>query len=158
MLGHGSFKETHMPKAIKIKNCGKIKTEIHRYFSGSQDARFIGRLQIALLACRGIPIATIATLFRIAPTTVHRWIHRLNDQGIDGLKDMPGRGRKSSLTKQERQILSEDLKKSPQASGYRRHKWTGRLLSHHLGKRFGIALKERQCQNLLKSILDQKPG
>ena len=51
------------------------------------------RLVMVLLSCRGWPPAAIAELLGCDPSTVRRWIHRYNQDGVDGLADRPRAGR-----------------------------------------------------------------
>jgi transposase len=91
-------------------------------------------------------------LFGINSTTVQRWIHRLNESGFQGLKDKPGRGRRSKLNDNDRLRLKSDLERSPKDLGYDQARWDGKLLSHHLKLQYGVELKVRQCQNLFKQL------
>jgi len=141
-----------MPKLLKIKNVDQVKNEINNFFSVNEDARYVRRLDIIALICNEHPINYVANLFGINPTTVQRWIHRLNESGFEGLKDKPGRGRRPQLSESDRQQLITDIKSSPEKFGYQQSRWDGKLLSHHLKVNFGIQIKVRQCQNLFKQL------
>lgn len=141
-----------MPKILKIIDLEGVKAEVQEYFTLHEDARFVRRLDVILLICDGHSLTYIADLFRIRSTTVQRWIHRLNESGLDGLKDQPGRGRRSRLSREDYERLRGDLEKSPQFFGYDVARWDGKLLSHHLKVQYGIGLKVRQCQNLFKKL------
>jgi transposase len=141
-----------MPKVLKIKNVEKVKDEIQNYFAVNEDARFVRRLDVVSLICDGHTINYVSGLFRINSTTIQRWIHRLNESGFQGLRDMPGRGRRSQLNDADRLMLKEDLEKSPKNLGYDQARWDGKLLSHHLKTQYGVKLKVRQCQNLFKQL------
>lgn len=141
-----------MPKVLAIKNSEKIKSEIQDYFSASEDARFVRRLDVIALICNGYALTHVANLFSINPTTVQRWIHRLNTVGFPGLKDEPGRGRRSKLKDGDRLKLKEDIERAPKHFGYEQTRWDGKLLSHHLNEKYHVQLKVRQCQNLFKQL------
>jgi transposase len=94
----------------------------------------------------------VAELFKTNSTTIQRWVHRLNQSGFNGLRDNPGRGRRSQLGDAERLELKKDLEKSPKDLGYNQSRWDGKLLSHHLKLQFGIQLRVRQCQYLFKKL------
>jgi transposase len=55
--------------------------------------RVATRLVMILLSQRGWPASTIAELLGTDPSTVRRWIHRYNTQGVTGLADRPRSGR-----------------------------------------------------------------
>jgi transposase len=141
-----------MPKVLKIKNIDKVKNTIKGFFSAHEDARFVRRLDVIALLCDGHPITYVADLFGMNPTTVQRWIHRINMSGFEGLNDKVGRGRRSQLSDQDRLKLKKEIKDSPVTLGYKHARWDGKLLSHHLKVHYGIELKVRQCQYLFKQL------
>jgi len=141
-----------MPKLLEIKNVEQIKKEIINFFSVNEDARFVRRLDIIALICNEHPINYVADLFGINPTTVQRWVHRVNESGFEGLKDKAGRGRRSQLNESDRRQLKAEIESSPVTFGYQQSRWDGKLLSHHLRLHYGIQLKVRQCQNLFKQL------
>ena len=141
-----------MPKKLTIENADQIKREINNYFAADEDARFVRRLDVIALICNEHPIDYVANLFGLNPTTVQRWIHRLNRSGFEGLKDKSGRGRRSQLNESDRLRLKAEIKSSPETFGYQQSRWDGKLLSHHLNLHYGIRLKVRQCQYLFKRL------
>ncbi|MCZ7586036.1 MAG: IS630 family transposase, partial [Deltaproteobacteria bacterium] len=48
--------------------------------------------------------------------------------------------------------LGRDLRRDPRALGYEQNLWDGKLLSHHLQARYGVALGVRQCQRLFSRL------
>ena len=141
-----------MPKVLQIKDLEKIKNEIQTYFNANENARFVRRLDVIALICNGHALNYVAGLFGINSTTVQRWIHRLNESGFQGLKDKPGRGRRSQINDAYRLKLKSDLEKSPKDLGYDQARWDGKLLSHHLKVKYSVELRVRQCQNLFKQL------
>ena len=142
----------NIPKILQIRDVKSVKEEIQRHFFFNEDARFVRRLDVISLICDGHSTNCVARLFGFHPTTVQRWIHRLNKSGIEGLMDMPGKGRRPSLKNTDHINLRKELAKPPRDLGYEQARWDGKLLSHHLKVRYGVELKARQCQNLLKKI------
>ena len=141
-----------MPKILQIKDLEKVKNEIQTYFNANEDARFVRRLDVVALICNGHALNYVAGLFGINSTTVQRWIHRLNESGLQGLKDKPGRGRRSQINDADRLKLKSDLEKSPKDLGYDQARWDGKLLSYHLKVQYRVELRVRQCQNLFKQL------
>jgi len=141
-----------MPKILHINEIEKVKSEIQNYFAVNENARFVRRIDVIALICDGHAVNYVAGLFGINSTTVQRWIHRLNESGFQGLKDKPGRGRRSKLNDNDRLKLKSELEKSPKDLGYDQARWDGKLLSHHLKVKYGVELKVRQCQNLFKQL------
>jgi len=141
-----------MPKLLKIENAERIKAEIQSHFSVNEDARFVRRLDIILLLCNKQSVSNIVDLFGINATTIQRWVGRLNEFGFEGLRDKPGRGRRSLLSEADQTKLKKDIEKSPKDFGYDQARWDGKLLSHHIKKDYNVEIKVRQCQNLFKQL------
>jgi len=141
-----------MPKLLKIENAERIKAEIQSHFSVNEDARFVRRLDIILLLCNKHSVSNIVDLFGINATTIQRWVGRLNEFGFEGLRDKPGRGRRSLLSEADQTKLKKDIEKSPKDFGYDQARWDGKLLSHHIKKDYNVEIKVRQCQNLFKQL------
>jgi transposase len=65
-------------------------------------ADWIGRARMIVLSWSGLRTRAIAAQLGCHPQTVRERIHRFNTEGIDGLGDRPGSGRKPRLTETER--------------------------------------------------------
>jgi transposase len=65
-------------------------------------ADWIGRARMIVLSWSGLRTRAIAGQLGCHPQTVRERIHRFNTEGIDGLGDRPGAGRKPRLTETER--------------------------------------------------------
>ncbi len=141
-----------MPKQLKIKDVEAIKAQAKELFSKEEEARFVHRLDIIILVTEGLPIRKVAVLYKMNPSTIQRWIHRLNEEGFPGLRDKPGRGRVPRLSSKEREQLRKDLESRPQSFGYQQSRWDGKLLSFHLQHKYRIELKVRRCQFLFREL------
>lgn len=75
-----------------------------RKLAGSRHAPgdWIFRARIISLSWQGLRTAKIAKELGCHPKTVRKHLHRFNTEGIDGLADRPGVGRKPRLTELER--------------------------------------------------------
>ena len=72
---------------------------------------------------------------------------------MEGLIDRPGRGRKSSLSKDQMGELSELLlKKSPTSYQYNTENWTGPLLIDWIKNNFGLTFKKAQIYNIIRQM------
>lgn len=80
-------------------------------------------------------------------------MHRFEEEGLDGLRDKPGRGRKPLLSSDQRTRLSELIaKESPLDYGYNTDTWTGPLLIDWISDQFNISYKKAQIYNIIKSL------
>ena len=66
---------------------------------------WIMRARMIALSWDGLRTAQIASGLRCHPQTVRERIHRFNAEGLDGLGDRPGAGRKRRITETERSLI-----------------------------------------------------
>jgi len=121
-----------------------IRSEIHK----TDEGRLQHRLHCMLLICNGKTVTEVSGLFGDSLRIVQYWIKRFNEFGIDGLRDSERPGRRARLSPEDEDSLVQDLRQCPRDFGYSQNLWDGKLLSHHIQKKFNIELKVRQCQNL----------
>nr|WP_268255569.1 helix-turn-helix domain-containing protein [Streptomyces flavofungini] len=74
---------------------------------------WILRARIITLSWDGLRVPVIALQLGCHHKTVRKWLHRFNDQGLDGLGDRPGCGRKRRLTEDERSRIIALVKLPP---------------------------------------------
>jgi transposase len=141
-----------MPKKLKIKDVESVKERVREYFSSNIDARLAHRLDLIVLLCNGLSAKEVSELYGVNRATIHRWVHKLNDEGIEGLLEKPKAGRPRELSKEKFVELRVDLTKSPLYFGYKQGRWDGKLLSHHLKGKYGVMLKVRRCQMLFHEL------
>jgi transposase len=86
-----------------------------RKLAGSRHAPgdWILRAQIVSLSWQGLRTARIAEELGCHPKTVRKRLHRFNAEGIDGLGDRPGAGRKPRITEEERSKIIALVAKDP---------------------------------------------
>jgi hypothetical protein len=63
--------------------------------STTMRAGLVRRGRVVLLRAQGVPILRIAREVGLQQRHVRKWVSRFREQGIDGLSDKPGRGRKA---------------------------------------------------------------
>jgi transposase len=63
------------------------------------------RARIVALSWDGLAVPAIAAEAGCHQNTVRRWLHRFNADGLDGLGDRPGAGRKRRITEAERSAI-----------------------------------------------------
>jgi transposase len=86
-----------------------------RKLAGSRHAPgdWIFRARIVSLSWRGLRTARIAEELGCHPKSVRKRLHRFNTEGIDGLGDHPGAGRKPRITQDERSKIIALVAKDP---------------------------------------------
>jgi len=97
-----------MPKFVRARpplddgEAGKI-----RKLAGARHAPadWSERARIVALSWDGLAVPAIAEQLGCHPNTVRRWLHRFNADGIDGLGDRPGAGRRRRITEAQRSAI-----------------------------------------------------
>lgn len=92
-------------------------------------------------------------LYNTSFKQITNWVHQFEQGGIEGLRDKPGRGRKSQLSDEQyervRQVL---INETPENHGFNTVTWTGPLLIEYIKNEFGISYKKAQIYNIIKSL------
>jgi transposase len=134
---------------VKGYNSDQIKALFRK------DERYtIGiRLYAVYQVSRGKSSRSLEQLYNTSFKQITNWVHQFEKEGLEGLKDKEGRGRKSRLTEDQREKLRSVLvNETPMNYGYNTETWTGPLVGQYLKNEFGIAYKKAQVYNILKSI------
>lgn len=97
--------------------------------AGTTQQRLAKRVEIVLAAAAGLKNEQIAQRLSCNPNTVRLWRNRWLEQGLEGLKDTPGRGRKQLyIDEKEAEILAATLERPEPLSH-----WSARRLEEKLG-------------------------
>ena len=94
-----------MPKLLSARAPENAEEERKiRKLPGSRHAPgdWILRSRIISLSWQGLRTAKLAEQLGCHPKTVRKRLHRFNTEGMDGLGDRPGAGRKPRITQDER--------------------------------------------------------
>jgi transposase len=111
------------------------------------------RLYAVYQVSLGMSSRQVEELYHTSFKQITNWVHRFEKEGINGLKDKPGRGRTSKLDEAARNRIISLLKiESPTDHGYNTATWTGPLLIDWIQKEYGILYKKAQIYNIIKSL------
>lgn len=138
-------------KVLTIKN---YSPEDIKSLFNSDDKYKIGlRLYAVYQVSLGQPSRKLEDLYNTSFKQITNWVHRFEEQGLEGLRDKPGRGRKSNLSAEQRTRLSGLIaNESPQDYDYNTDTWTGPLLIDWIANHFSITYKKAQIYNIIKSL------
>ena len=139
-------------KKLQVSDREIMSIAIQQEISRSDEARYDHRLHGVLLVSRGMSCYEVGDLLGHHSTTVQRWVRSFEENGFAGLADCERTGRRTRLDLEDMAIVNNDLRKHPRELGYNQNLWDGKLLSHHLGKSYGVKLGVRQCQRLFHSL------
>ena len=104
------------------------------------------RGQIMLLLGDGMPVVQIADTVGVTHRVVYKWARRFLQDGIEGLADKPGRGRRPALTTPV---------KGAQDSRRKRARTRTRRSSHHLASRSAMA-RGRKTALMIRLTADDR--
>lgn len=136
---------------LKVK--GYAPEDIKKLLTGNQSYVVGLRLYIVYQVALGQSSRKLAEIHHISFKQITNWVHRFEKQGLEGLKDRKGRGRKALLSNENLdRIRSLILNESPLSHGLNSKKWTGPLLTQWIKQQYGIEYKKAQIYNLLKRI------
>lgn len=127
--------------------------EIKKWIS-SNEAYTVGmRLFLVYLVAKGHSSRKLSELHQISFKQITNWVHRFEKDGIEGLVDKKGRGRKALLNESQlNQLKKLILGELPQNHGYKAKKWTGPMITDWVKRTFEVEYKEAQVYNLLDKI------
>jgi transposase len=100
--------EENVPKLLRARAPEDAEEERKvRKLARSRHAPgdWINRARMIALSWDGLRTTQIASELRCHPQTVRERIHRFNEEGLDGLGDRPGAGRKRRITETERSLI-----------------------------------------------------
>ena len=83
---------------------------------------------------------------------ITNWVHRFEKEGIDGLRDKEGRGRRAKLDKEQREGLSVVLSEPADKHGYNSATWTGPMVIEWIENNYGIVYRKAHIYNIIKSL------
>jgi transposase len=97
-----------MPKLLRARAPQDTAEEqkVHKLANSPHaPGDWIMRARMIARSWDGLRTTQIASQMRCHPQTVRERIHRFNEEGLDGLGDRPGAGRKRRITETERSLI-----------------------------------------------------
>lgn len=110
------------------------------------------KIAVLVLIKGGYRPAELNRVFGLSRQTMTRWVHEVNEGGLDALEKTPPPGRPSRLNDEQREAVAKDLNENPSRFGLPRGRWNGRMLQMHLKKHYGVDVKIRQARNYLNEL------
>lgn len=123
-----------MPRPVSILDLTpQEEEELQRRVQASTTSqRDSLRARIVLLRSKGIKQTDVARAVEVSVSCVNKWSQRFEREGLEGLCDKPGRGRKPSIPLETvRKVITEAGKARPGGG-----RWSTRTLATHLGISF----------------------
>ena len=122
---------------LRVK--GYEPEEIKRLLSANESFVIAIRLYLVYKVALGYSSRQLAKIHDISFKQITTWVHRFETEGLEGLRDRKGRGRKPLLSKDKMQrIKILVLKELPSDHGYKEPRWTGPLLATWIETKYKI--------------------
>ena len=140
-----------MPRTIKVREMRENEWEALNKLSRSQKAekRLVERATIVLRRSQGDKSVEIAKELSIETDTVTRWVKRFNEQGIEGLQDREGRGRKADYSEHQRGQMMAMARTKPQDLGLPFATWSLSRLRDYLNEQEQLGISRAQLGRIL---------
>lgn len=123
--------------------------------SRSEPASRVQRAQILGRYSEGDTVSSIAAALHTNRPKVERCISKALELGVQAaLKDLPGRGRRVSMTDEDKAWVVNLACQKPKDLGYAQELWTTRLLAKHVRKH-GVEAGHPQLQNLARGTVSK---
>ena len=133
-----------MPRTLKVKRGDEFLPDV----SISQLSEMQGneppgkprdRLKAAKLRKRGWTLDRIADIVEYAKSTVHGWLLRMQEEGLERRHDRKSPGRPRLLSGDQIRELDGILRQNPTDSGFERGSWTAKMVTRAILDRFEAA-------------------
>lgn len=120
---------------------GELERIVRSYTS---EQRIVQRARIILEKSRGLSLRATAALVGVRPRIASKWCRRFNQDGLSGLSDAKGRGRRAILSeKAKEKVLVEAVR--PPANKAR---WSVRTMAKHAGVSVGTVHQIWQANDI----------
>ncbi len=127
------------------------KKEIIGEIRRSDESKYDHRLHGILLVANGMSPYRVSDVMGDSPRSVENWVNSFLKDGFGSLREPERPGRPPRLS-DIMESISLDLRKNPMDLGYSRNLWDGKLLSHHIKRRYGMDIGTRQCQRIFHKL------
>lgn len=143
-----------------LKVVRKSSSEIKETLYNNPDFLLATRLNMVYHIAKGHSSREVAKWYSVSFKQVINWVHRFEENGIEGLENRPGRGRKPYLTDRNlEEIRYIILKKSPLDYGFSTERWSGPIILRIIKDIYNVEYKPAQAYKLIKRMgLEFKKG
>lgn len=139
-------------KALTITHSEITIDNLQNELKKSHEKRKAIRILAIKKLLEGKKKLDVANFLGYSRISITNWVRRVNQKGLDGLKEKIGRGLKSRLTTKQKRKLKNELLSSPKEFGFSSNLWTGKILKEHLQKKYGLTYKLSMMYILFKEL------
>src|SRR5688572_3188162 len=141
-----------MPKIIALREVSEEEREalMKRRRSRTAGKRDVERATMILLRAEGKSTGEIAREIKCSQDTVTLWVKRFNSQGLAGLKDQAGRGRRASYSEEQRGQMIAVARTAPPQLGQPYGYWSLRRLAQYLAQTYQLKVSKSHLERILE--------
>lgn len=140
-----------MGSAVKMR-ADFSASELRRLATRTKDVRQSRRLLSLAAVADGRSREEAALIGGMDRQTLRDWVHRFNELGPDGLKDIHSGGPKERLSTEQKRQLAQIVETGPDPATDGVVRWRRVDLKRVIEERFGVVYHERYVGKLLKQI------
>ena len=141
-----------MSAAIPITRTDHTAAGLRSVASKCVDAAQVRRLLALALVLEGRSRAEAARQNGMDRQTLNDWVHRYNDEGIDGLKSRKAPGRASALSETQMAELKELAVNGPDPDSNKVIRWRCLDLRNEVAGRFSVNVHESTIGKWLRQL------
>jgi len=140
-----------MAKKLTVR--GYTPAKIKSYFKTEPKYKTGIRLYAVYQVSLGKSSRDLQELYNTSFKQITNWVHRFENNGVEGLRDNPGRGRKSRLSEEQKNRIKDLLQNErPDSYGYNTSTWTGAILIEWIATHMQITYRKTQIYNIMKGL------
>jgi len=128
------------------------KLELKQLYKKEKNAKAKLRLLASIQRKEGKTLEDIGHSLQKPKTTIHDWLKRIEDKGLNGCYDIAQKGNRSRLTQQQLKKLEKILDEKPQKSGVPFKLWTTTLVQYIIYKHYQISYNQSAVWKLIKKL------
>lgn len=139
-------------RALSIVHAGITRESLLEMAEEIPGAWLGIRIAGCLLILSGWKSTQVAALFGLTRWSVVKWIHKVNQAGLTGIKDKARQGKPSQFEEHIQQELDRALSMSPKEFGIQRVRWDGKVVVEYLKRFHGITIHVRHAQRWIHKL------
>jgi transposase len=141
-----------MGQPIEISRMEFSAAELRALAASTRDGRVVRRLLAIALVLEGQTRADAARLNGMDRQTLRDWVHRYNEEGVDGLRPRVIPGRPGALTGEQMEELRTMVLEGPDLERDGVVRWRCVDLRDAIAARWSVTLHERSVGRLLHRL------
>ncbi len=138
--------------SVAITRTELDSTELRAAAAGSSDAKQARRLLALAMVLDGQPRLLAAQAGGMDRQTLRDWVHRYNEHGVEGLRDIRNKGRAPALSAEQMQELEGLVLAGPDLATDGVVRWRCVDLRAQVKARFEVELHESTVGKLLRRL------